>query len=187
MPRRMNQALAVLVAALITAGCSIATEELPLEDQTSLNDEVPLEQEAESSPAPSLEQPSADEGSTLQLQSCGPEEQGSIEAVIELQTELFSQGDFEQAHSLASEAFQSGVSVEAFAELIVRDYSALVTASELGFSGCLLDPDRAVASIAVSVSTPENRVFNLSYVLQQQDSFWRIDGASNLTEVGVGA
>lgn len=138
----------------------------------------------EAAPTPTESEPDAPENTPS---PCSSEAAAQIESTISSQISAFGVGDFELAHSYASETFRAQVSVEEFIFIIESSYGPLIETSELAFSNCLADSSETVGIIDARFIQGTNDVYALRYLMSNGEDGWKVEGASNLAVVGEGA
>lgn len=166
--------------ALVVSGCSL--QAAPLTQGDLVPDIEPL---------PELDTLDVDkegtDASTINLVGCDNLEQQLVEIVIRRQTEAFEARDFDTAYSMASPSFRDSVPLEAFRQLIDSSYGPLLESTNLSFDSCLIERQRDFATIDARFSRDGQDVFLLRYVVSDTEEGWRVNAASNLELVGVGA
>lgn len=171
-----------LSVALLSLGLLAACT--PTSDMVGQQAEVEATTQPETTQTPTESEPEAQEATPG---PCSSEAAAGIESTISSQISAFGTGDFELAHSYASETFRSRVSVEEFIFIIESSYGPLIETSELAFSNCVTDSAETVGIVDARFIQGSNDVYSLRYLMSNGDDGWKVEGASNLAIVGEGA
>ena len=118
--------------------------------------------------------------------SCPATTEGALRDTISAQIDAFGDEDFSSAYQFAAPGFQEVVSLEAFEEIIVTQYSSLLDAQSVSFSDCVEFPG-ALANTVVTVRTRSGGVSTYYYELIETDQGWRVMGAAEIAAVSSDA
>ena len=95
---------------------------------------------------------------------------------IEGQLRAFKDTDAEKAYSYASENFRRSNSVEAFAAIIVSQYTMLLDLKDYQIVSC--DKNGELFIFKVNISDNQGNSYAMEYMLSRNGEKWGIDGAS---------
>jgi hypothetical protein len=162
-------AVAVLTAALLTAGCtgpaSLQTDGPTARPEPDAVGSAPPEDRATTRPA----------APPATATACG-DELATLDTVISEQLAAFAADDWDRAFSLTSQQFRaSGVDANGLREIVTSGYAAAADAERHDVLGCVITAREA--QVLIEVTARDGTTLGLVYLMTREDGRWRISGA----------
>ena len=162
-------AVAVLTAAVLTAGCtgpaSLQTDGPTARPEPDAVGSAPPEDRATTGPAAPPDTATA----------CG-DELATLDTVISEQLAAFAADDWDRAFSLTSRQFRaSGVDADGLREIVTSGYAEAADAVRHDVLGCVTTAGDA--QVLIEVTARDGTTLGLVYLMTREDGRWRISGA----------
>ena len=106
-------------------------------------------------------------------------------AVVASQAQALGNGNFAEAYSYASSAFQASVTVEQSRALITANYAVLTQSPEMMPQRCVATEDGTRGALDIRLDPVTGPLLELRYLLVFEEDEWRIDGANSVGPRGI--